>query len=47
MLTDEQYLELEEIKKDLKWQLTFEDIDWGYFRDTTLRAKMIVDLKID
>lgn len=25
---------LELLKKDLVWQLTFEEIDWDYFKDT-------------
>tara|TARA_Y100001956_G_C4128568_1_gene191952 strand:- start:1729 stop:1878 length:150 start_codon:yes stop_codon:yes gene_type:complete len=46
MLTDKQYKELEEIKNDLKWQLTFEDIDWVHFIETVNRAKEIEDNKI-
>ena len=29
------------LKKDLKWQLTFEEIDWDYFKDTVDLAENI------
>ena len=47
LLTDSQQAELSNIKNDLKWQLTFEDIDWVYFIETALRCKEIEDYKID
>ena len=30
--------ELELLKKDLSWQLTFEEMDWDYFKDTVSLA---------
>ena len=30
---------LEELKKDLQFQLTFEEIDWDYFLETAERAR--------
>lgn len=31
--------ELERLKEDLAWQLTFEYIDWGYFIAVAERAR--------
>ena len=33
--------EIEVLKKDLSWQLTFEDLDWDHFIDTAERAKLL------
>jgi len=35
---------LEKIKEDLKFQLTFEHIDWDYFKETADRAKVLEDI---
>ena len=32
--------DLNELKEDLEWQLTFEEIDWNYFKDTVERAEL-------
>ena len=34
-------IEIELIKKDLAYQITFEEIDWDYFIDTAVRAKKL------
>jgi hypothetical protein len=32
---------LSELKQDLQYQATFEDLDWDYFEDTVQRAREI------
>ena len=42
-VNDELFIEIENIKKDLKFQLTFEEIDWVYFIETAEKAKVLID----
>lgn len=34
---------LEEIKTDLRWQLSFEEIDWDHFGESVKSAKVLRD----
>jgi hypothetical protein len=33
--------EIELLKKDLVWQLSFQEIDWEYFQDTVRQAAKV------
>jgi hypothetical protein len=40
-MMDEKVEELEDIKSDLKWQLSFEEMDWEYFIRVSEQAKSL------
>jgi hypothetical protein len=39
--------EIETLKADLRWQLSFEEIDWDYFMETVDRAKVAQQTVLD
>lgn len=42
-MSNKELEDIEEIKADLKYQLTFEHMDWTYFIDTAKKAMKIAE----
>ena len=40
-------MDIETLKVDLRWQLSFEEIDWDYFMETVERAKVAQQALLD
>ena len=40
-------MDIETLKVDLRWQLSFEEIDWDYFMETVERARVAQQALLD